>query len=53
MMHSINGYLFGNLQGIDACVGDKISWHLFSLGNEVDVHDVRFQGQSMIKKNRR
>lgn len=53
LMASINGYVYGNLHGIDACVGDTISWHLLSLGNEVDVHGVRFQGQSMIKRDRR
>ena len=37
-MHSINGYMYGNLPGLDLCLGDKVSWHLFGLGNEVDLH---------------
>ncbi|XP_036371952.1 ceruloplasmin [Megalops cyprinoides] len=44
-MHSINGYLFGNLPGLTMCVGDKIHWHLLGMGNEVDMHSVFFHGQ--------
>lgn len=37
-MYSINGRVFGNLEGLDMCVGDKISWHLFGIGTDTDVH---------------
>ncbi|XP_064186262.1 ceruloplasmin isoform X2 [Anguilla rostrata] len=44
-MHSINGYVYGNLPGLTMCVGDKIHWHLFGMGNEVDIHSAFFHGQ--------
>uniref|UniRef100_H3BA63 Hephaestin n=1 Tax=Latimeria chalumnae TaxID=7897 RepID=H3BA63_LATCH len=46
-MHSINGYVFGNLPNLGMCSGDSTSWHLFSIGNEVDVHTAFFHGQTM------
>uniref|UniRef100_A0A3Q3K3A7 Hephaestin n=1 Tax=Monopterus albus TaxID=43700 RepID=A0A3Q3K3A7_MONAL len=44
-MHAINGFLYGNLPGLSMCQGNKIHWHLFALGNEVDLHSVHFHGQ--------
>lgn len=37
-MYSINGRVFGNLEGLDMCLGDKISWHLYGIGTDTDVH---------------
>lgn len=37
-MYAINGRVFGNLKGLDMCLGDKISWHLFGIGSDYDVH---------------
>lgn len=42
---AINGYVFGNLPGLSMCMGNKIQWHLFGIGNEVDIHSVFFHGQ--------
>lgn len=36
MMHSINGYIFGNLNGLVMRNGDKVRWHAIGMGNEVD-----------------
>eukprot|EP01083_Nonionella_stella_P066918 176632_1 len=36
LMHSINGYLFGNLQTLWASEGETIRWHTASFGNEMD-----------------
>jgi len=33
----INGYVYGNLPGLSMCQGNKIHWHLFGLGNEVNI----------------
>ncbi|KAK6486511.1 ferroxidase HEPHL1 isoform X1 [Huso huso] len=46
-MHAINGYMFGNMPGLDMCKGDNVSWHLMGLGNEVDIHGVYFQGNTI------
>ena len=37
-MYSINGRVFGNLEGLEMCLGDKISWHLYGIGTDTDVH---------------
>ena len=37
-MHVINGYFYGNLPDMKLCLGDQVSWHLFGIGNEVDIH---------------
>ncbi|TNM88196.1 hypothetical protein fugu_006417 [Takifugu bimaculatus] len=51
-MHGINGFLYGNLPGLSICQGNKIHWHLFGLGNEVDTHSVHFHGQILTAQNR-
>ncbi|NXN19431.1 HEPH protein, partial [Indicator maculatus] len=46
-MHAINGYVFGNLPEVTVCAGDYVSWHLFGMGNEVDVHTAYFHGETL------
>ncbi|XP_025095314.1 hephaestin-like protein [Pomacea canaliculata] len=46
-MHGINGYIYGNLPGLDMCTGDRVSWHVLSTGNEADVHSVYFHGHDV------
>ncbi|XP_040283966.1 ceruloplasmin [Bufo bufo] len=48
MMHSINGYMYGNQPGLDMCKGDSIRWHMLGLGSEVDVHGVHFFGNTIL-----
>ena len=38
LLHGINGLFYGNLEGMEVCVGSKVAWHLAVLGNEVDMH---------------
>ena len=45
-MHGINGFLYANLPGLELCIGDKVSWHLIGLGNEVDMHTAYFYGNT-------
>ncbi|KAL9973398.1 hypothetical protein ACROYT_G019854 [Oculina patagonica] len=47
-MHAINGYLYGNLPGLEMCLGDSVRWHLAGIGNEVDIHTAYIHGQSFI-----
>ncbi|XP_056665697.1 hephaestin [Monodelphis domestica] len=44
-MHAINGFVFGNLPELSMCAGEHVAWHLFGMGNEVDVHTAFFPGQ--------
>uniref|UniRef100_A0A8V5G0V6 Ceruloplasmin n=1 Tax=Melopsittacus undulatus TaxID=13146 RepID=A0A8V5G0V6_MELUD len=46
-MHAINGYVFGNLPELTMCAGDRVSWHLFGMGNEIDVHTAYFHGETL------
>ena len=40
--HAINGYFYGNLPGLEICLGDSVKWHLAGIGNEVDIHTGEF-----------
>ncbi|KAM6151501.1 hephaestin [Rhynchocyon petersi] len=44
-MHAINGFVFGNLPELSMCAQKRVSWHLFGMGNEVDVHTAFFHGE--------
>ncbi|TRY54503.1 hypothetical protein DNTS_009213 [Danionella cerebrum] len=52
-MHSLNGYMYGNLKGLNMCKGDKVSWHLSGLGSETDIHGLYFQGNRFLYKETR
>ncbi|KAK2828659.1 hypothetical protein Q5P01_019693 [Channa striata] len=53
MMHAINGYLFGNLPGITLCLHQPVAWHLFGMGNEVDIHSAYFHGNTLLDRGHR
>uniref|UniRef100_A0A673CHY6 Ceruloplasmin n=1 Tax=Sphaeramia orbicularis TaxID=375764 RepID=A0A673CHY6_9TELE len=46
-MHAINGYVYGNLNGLNMEVGDKVYWYLMGMGNEVDIHTAHWHGHSV------
>lgn len=50
---AINGYVFGNLPPLTMCVGDIVSWHLFGIGNEVDIHSAYFHGHTLLHRGHR
>ena len=41
-MASINGYIYGNLPGLDMCHGDTVSWHIIGVGEFSDVHNRKY-----------
>lgn len=43
---AINGYMYGNLPGLDMCLGDNVSWHILSVGSEKDLHGIYFSGNT-------
>lgn len=43
---AINGYVYGNLNGLNMEVGDKVYWYLMGMGNDVDIHTVHWHGHS-------
>ncbi|CAL8267923.1 unnamed protein product [Merluccius merluccius] len=53
LMHAINGYMFGNLPGVELCEGRPTSWHLIGMGNEVDIHSAYFHGNTVLDRGHR
>ena len=47
LFHSVNGYVFGNLPGLVMKQGDKVRWHLLSMGNERDLHTPHWHGKTV------
>jgi hypothetical protein len=47
-MHSINGYVFGNMPMPKMKVGEHMRWYLFSLGTEVDLHTPHWHGNTVV-----
>ncbi|XP_073936840.1 ferroxidase HEPHL1 isoform X3 [Castor canadensis] len=52
-MHALNGFLFGNFPEPEMCVGESVSWHLFGMGNEIDIHSIYFYGNTFISRGHR
>jgi len=48
LMHSINGYVFGNLPGLTMKEGEKVRWYLLGMGTEVDLHTPHWHGQTLL-----
>jgi len=53
LKHTINGRIFGNLNGYETSIGDKVRWHLVALGNEEDNHTIHWHGQTVLHMGRR
>lgn len=47
LMHSINGFIFGNLKGLVFPYGAKVRWHVLGMGNEVDLHTPHWHGKTV------
>ena len=53
LMHAINGYVFGNLQGLEAKQGQRVRWYLLGMGTEVDLHTAHWHGETVLENGRR
>jgi hephaestin len=47
LMHSINGYNFGNLPGLTMHVGERVRWYVMGMGTEVDLHTPHWHGNDV------
>ena len=47
LMHSINGYIFGNLKGLTMRRGERVRWYVIGMGNEVDLHSPHWHGKTV------
>jgi FtsP/CotA-like multicopper oxidase with cupredoxin domain len=44
LMHSINGYVYGNGPLFEVRRRERVRWHTFSMGTEVDLHTPHWHG---------
>lgn len=51
--HAINGYVYGNLPGLEMNQGERVRWYLFGLGSETDLHTPHWHGLRVIEEGRR
>jgi FtsP/CotA-like multicopper oxidase with cupredoxin domain len=47
-MHTINGYVYGNLPGLEMKKGEMVRWYLMGMGNEVDLHTPHWHGNTVL-----
>lgn len=47
-MNSINGRIYGNLDGLVMDEGDCVDWFILGLGSTFDYHPVHFHGQTFL-----
>lgn len=52
-LSAINGYMYGNQEGLEMCRGNTVSWHLIGLGSEVDIHGIYFSGNTLLIQGKR
>ena len=48
LMHSMNGYIFGNLTGLIMKKNEKVCWHIIGMGNETDQHTPHWHGKTVL-----
>ena len=53
LKHAINGFIFGNLRGLEVEQHDKVRWYLIGLGTEVDMHTAHWHGQTVLNAGKR
>ena len=39
--------------GLDMCLGDRVSWHMYGLGQMFDHHHFSFEGNNFLHENRK
>ena len=53
LKHAINGFIFGNLRGLEVEQHDRVRWYLIGLGTEVDMHTAHWHGQTVLNAGKR
>jgi FtsP/CotA-like multicopper oxidase with cupredoxin domain len=51
--HTINGYIYGNLPGLEMNEGERVRWYLLGLGSENDLHSAHWHGLRALEDGRR
>jgi FtsP/CotA-like multicopper oxidase with cupredoxin domain len=55
LMHSINGYVYGNLplSSLTMRMGERVRWYLLGMGTEVDLHTPHWHGNTVLENGLR
>ncbi len=53
LMHAVNGYVYGNIPGLDTTQGERVRWYVYGIGNEVDLHTPHWHGQTVLSEGMR
>jgi manganese oxidase len=48
LMHSINGYVYGNMPMITIHRGARVRWYTMDMGTEVDLHSPHWHGNTLL-----
>jgi len=48
LMHSVNGYVFGNQPMLTLRQGERVRWYVMSMGTEVDLHTPHWHGNTVV-----
>jgi FtsP/CotA-like multicopper oxidase with cupredoxin domain len=48
LMHSINGYVFGNQPTVTVKKGERVRWDVMDMGTEVDLHTPHWHGNDVL-----
>lgn len=47
LMHSVNGYVYGNQPMMTMRQGQRVRWHIMAMGTEVDLHTPHWHGNTL------
>ncbi|RKP06079.1 Cupredoxin, partial [Thamnocephalis sphaerospora] len=53
MVHNINGRVYGNLDGLETRVGERVRWYLAAVGSQMDLHTAHFHGATVVEHGAR
>jgi FtsP/CotA-like multicopper oxidase with cupredoxin domain len=53
LKHSINGFLYGNLPGLDMKAGEKVRWYALAAGTETGLHTPHWHGNTVLSMGMR
>ena len=53
LMHSINGYVYGNMPLITTRRSERVRWYVMGMGTEVDLHTPHWHGNTVLANGMR
>jgi FtsP/CotA-like multicopper oxidase with cupredoxin domain len=53
LMHSVNGYVYGNQPMITVEKGERVRWYVMAMGTEVDLHTPHWHGNTVVANGMR